>query len=88
MHGFCASTAKARSYIICGECGNRRVVYSATSLSPNQELALLRLQEEVVYICGSPLFLDGPEKDKLVVREGLNCESQMETTYYSGELYF
>ena len=37
-------------------------------------------------MCGSPLFPFGPlYAETLVVREGINCSSPIETTYYAGK---
>lgn len=79
--GFVA--AKARSFILCKECGKRRVVYGSKNLTMPQTRALERLEEELVYVCGAPLFSDGPLQDVLYVKEALNCSSDMEATYYS-----
>jgi hypothetical protein len=47
--------------------------------------SLDRVQEELIYTCGSSLFPEGHEFDKkLVVREGLDCNTTIETTYYAG----
>lgn len=46
----------------------------------------MRVQEEILYVCGNPLFPGGPMEDVLIVREGLNCSSTTETSYYAGEL--
>lgn len=69
----------------CCDCGKRRVVYSSKKLSPPEERALCRLQEELLYTCGSPLFPGGEFQDTIVVREGLNCQTPIETTYYAGK---
>ncbi len=76
--------AKVRDFVVCCECGKRRVVYSSRKLSAAEERALIRLQEELLYICGSPLFPGGEFQDKIVVREGINCQAPIETTYYAG----
>ena len=76
--------AKTRSWIACSECDKRRVIYSANRLTKNEELALVRLKEETIYICGNSLFCDDHDlSEKLVVRESLNCESNIEIPYYS-----
>ncbi|XP_065929132.1 uncharacterized protein [Magallana gigas] len=76
---------KVRDFVVCCECGKRRVVYSSRKLSAAEERALIRLQEELLYICGSPLFPGGEFQDKIVVREGINCQAPIETTYYAGK---
>lgn len=79
------SVAKVRDFVVCCDCGKRRVVYSSKKLSPPEERALCRLQEELLYTCGSPLFPGGEFQDTIVVREGLNCQTPIETTYYAGK---
>ena len=59
-------------------------MYCSKKLDTVQERALSRVQEELLYICGSPLFPGGINQDKIIVREGLSCSSPMETTYYAG----
>ncbi|XP_041369880.1 uncharacterized protein LOC121383848 [Gigantopelta aegis] len=77
---------KVWTFIICHECGKRRVVYSGRKLTAGQAMALERLQEEVNYSCGSSLFLEGSEfADVVVAREGINCNSNIETTYFAGK---
>ena len=77
-------SGKVRCYVKCMECDKRRVVYSGRRLSNAEMLLLNRLQEEEIYICGNTLFSEGIYRDKIVVREGLSCTSQIETSYYSG----
>jgi hypothetical protein len=75
---------KVRHFMICAECGKRRVVYARTSLDHAQHRALLRCQDDLMYICGDTLFAEGQFKDVLLVREGLNCTAPIETQYYAG----
>ena len=77
-------SGKVRGYIICSECGKRRVIYSAKKLSAVEERLVMRVQEELLYTCGSPLFPGGDLQDTVLVREGINCSSPMEATYYAG----
>lgn len=58
-------------------------MYGSKNLTMPQTRALERLEEELVYVCGAPLFSDGPLQDVLYVKEALNCSSDMEATYYS-----
>ncbi|CAG2208685.1 unnamed protein product [Mytilus edulis] len=77
--------AKVRAFIICCECGKRRVVYCSQKLSHQMCNCLDRVQEELFYSCGSPLLPDGHQfNGKLLVREGVDCSSPIETTYYAG----
>lgn len=73
---------------MCVECGKRRIVYCLAALTKAEDLALIRIQEELLFICGSTLFPGGEFQDKLVVREGLNCSSPIETTYYAGMYWY
>lgn len=76
--------AKVRNYVVCHDCGKRRVVYSAAKLTREQENAVSRVKEELLFSCGNPLFPGGNFQDIIIVKEGINCQSPMETTYYSG----
>ena len=83
MH--CFYTGKVRTFILCCECGKRRVVYSPKKLTVTDMLAIHRLQEELIYTCGDTLFPEGSEyREVVIVREGITCKSAMETTYYAG----
>ena len=75
--------AKARDIINCCECGISRVIYSNRRLNMEEQQAVKRVKEELIYVCGSCLFPDGKHRDIIIVREGLNCSSPVETTYYS-----
>lgn len=76
---------KVRGFVICQECGKRRVVYSRCRLESREQQAVLRVQEEFLYVCGSTLFPGGDLQDKILVKESLHCGSPIETTYYSGK---
>lgn len=77
---------KVRDYVCCCECEKRRVVYSMKKLSAREQLALARLKEETLYSCGCALFPEGSQYGNvMVVREGITCLSNMETTYYAGK---
>ncbi|KAK3106924.1 hypothetical protein FSP39_003134, partial [Pinctada imbricata] len=76
------TAASARAVIICSECGKRRVVYSKKRLAREELRALDVIQEQLVYTCGSQLF-PGQYAETIVVKEGQNCQSPIETTYYS-----
>ena len=78
----CIIPEKVRGSAICAECGKRRVVFSPKRLNTEQELALIQVQEDIVYTCGGTLFTTGPYSDTLVVRTGINCASLIETQYY------
>ena len=70
--------------ITYSECDKRRVIYAAKRLDQIQRKALEAVKDEQVYSCGSALFHEGPYTDVIVVREGMNCQSTIETTYYAG----
>ena len=76
---------KVRNIVTCSECSKARVVYSAKKLSSAEELALKRVQEELIYTCGSALFPSGPMENIMFVKEGINCETLIETTYYASK---
>ena len=79
-------SAKVRQFVVCAECGKRRCIYSKEVLSLPDLRALERVQDDLFYVCGAPLFPeDDPLRDKLIVREGISCMSPIEITYYSGE---
>ena len=62
-----------------------RVVFSKTKLTNKEEHLIKRIQEEMMYSCGSSLFAETSKLYKsIVVKEGLNCASPMEMQYYSG----
>ncbi|XP_052761907.1 uncharacterized protein LOC128204534 [Mya arenaria] len=77
--------AKVRGFALCRECGKRRVVYSAKKLSTDEERSVMRAQEELVYMCGNPLFHAGIYHNTIIVKEGINCNSMMEAAYYAGK---
>lgn len=69
---------------MCVECGKRRVVYSSAKFTRAQQEFLLRTQEELMYVCGNKRVPSGPMEDVIIVREGLNCLSPIEASYYAG----
>ena len=76
--------AKVRTFITCHKCDNRRVVFSKIKLTNKKEHLIIRIQERMLYTCGSNLFAETSKLYKsIVVKEGLNCASPMETQYYS-----
>jgi hypothetical protein len=77
--------AKVHAVISCFECGKRRVVYSPKKLTNVELRTLIRLEESFLHSCGSTLFpVESPHHDQIVVKEALNYESPMETSYYAG----
>ena len=58
-------------------------LFSFKRLSVTEELNLIRIQEELLYSCGCSLFPEGPNRDAVVVKEGITCSSSIETTYYA-----
>ena len=79
-------TAKVRGFIICQECGKRRCIYCDAVLSLTTNLAIERLQDDLIYTCGDSLFREQtvPTAQVVVVRVGVNCLSPVEVTYFSG----
>lgn len=76
--------AKALAFITCRECGKPRVVYSAVKLSPAELRSIGRVEEELIYICGDPLFHAGRYHNTILVKKGLGCNSEIEAAYYAG----
>ncbi|XP_053379602.1 uncharacterized protein LOC128548528 isoform X2 [Mercenaria mercenaria] len=76
---------KVRGFVDCCECGKRQVVYSDKRLNPQEETVLKRVQEELMFVCGSVLFPGGRYQDTIVVKEGQCCNSPIEVTYYAGK---
>ncbi|XP_052761673.1 uncharacterized protein LOC128204302 [Mya arenaria] len=79
------STAKVRGFVHCCECGKRRVVYSEKRLCPQEEKSLIRVQEELLFVCCAVLFPGGQYQDIIIVKEGQCCSSPIEVTYYAGK---
>lgn len=49
-------SARVRTFIICKECGKRRVVYSAERLNHDVIREIEKVQDTLIYVCGSTLF--------------------------------
>lgn len=81
---FLFNLAKVRAFITCRECGKRRVVYSSAKLPPAELRSIGRVEEELIYICGDPLFHAGRYHDTILVKEGIGCNSEIEAAYYAG----
>lgn len=64
--------------------GKKRIVYCASKLTGGEQRAVFRVEEEMLYVCGSPLFPGGQYQDKIVVRQSLTCATYIETQYYAG----
>lgn len=76
---------KVRSFIMCCLCGKRRVVYCKERLSRQQITDIEEVQDSLFYTCGSTLFPTGHRyHETIVVKYGLECTAEMETTYYAG----
>ena len=58
------------------------MVYGKQKMSNNSGLQPLMMEEERAYTCGLRRLLPG--NDELVMKEGRNCNSIIEITYYSG----
>ncbi|XP_061174856.1 uncharacterized protein LOC133183999 [Saccostrea echinata] len=76
---------KVRGFVLCTECGKRRVIYASRKLNRTEERAVERVQEELLYICGNPLFPGGQYQDVILCRQNISCSSPIETQYYSGK---
>ncbi|XP_052720051.1 uncharacterized protein LOC128191789 [Crassostrea angulata] len=76
---------KVRSFIMCCLCGKRRVVYCKERLSRQQVTDIEVVQDNLLYTCGSMLFPYGHRNhETVVVKDGLECAAEMETTYSAG----
>ena len=84
MHVVLFNAEKVRGFVICHECGRRRVIFCSCKLNRQQLQAVQRVQDELFYSCGATLFPGGTYQDVIVVKEGLNCSSPIETPYYAG----
>ncbi len=73
---------KARFSITCSnkECNKPRIVYTSTQPSDAEAQEVKQLMKEAKYVCGD--IIDGHKK--FVTRQTMNCESLVETVYYSG----
>ncbi|KAH3885705.1 hypothetical protein DPMN_009701 [Dreissena polymorpha] len=73
LHPFWCHLVKAqvRAFITCRECGKRRLIYSAAKLTTPELSSVTRVDEELVYICGNPLFYAGIHRDHIIAKEGL-----------------
>lgn len=48
---------KGRGFVVCTECGKRRVIYTSRQLNKAEEKAAERVQELLyIYLCGNPMF--------------------------------
>lgn len=47
---------------------------------------MLRLKEDHVYTCGDPMVAEDVEDPGMVVREAINCTTEVETSYFSTSL--
>lgn len=47
---------------------------------------MLRLKEDHVYTCGDPIVAEDVEDPGMVVREAINCTTEVETSYFSTSL--
>ena len=70
--------------MLCTECGKRRVIYAVRKLNRAEERAVERVQEELLYLCGNPLFPGGQYQDLIICRQNIKCSSPIETQYYAG----
>jgi len=69
-------------------CGKRRVIYCKERLNRQQLDDINEAQDQLMYTCGSTLFPPGHRQHAVVfVREGLECASDMETSYYAGKSF-
>ena len=79
-------SAKVGAFITCKECRKRRLVYSQAKLTTTELRSVTQVEEELVCTCGNPLFYVGQFRDKIVVKEGLSCSSEIEAAYYAGTI--
>ena len=78
---------KVRCFLTCCFCGKRRCIYSKVDEDYKAaEVALTQKMESVAdrYSCGDLLFDDSHHlSKKLVQKQALTCESQIEKSYYN-----
>ena len=79
-------SAKVRAFITCKECRKRRVVYNQEKLTTTELRSVTRVEEELVYTCGNPLFHAGQFRDKILVKGVLSCNSEIKAAYYAGTI--
>lgn len=77
---------KVRDVILCSECSKPRCIFAEKKLTREQDELILRIKEESFYTCGDALVQDDSDEVGMVVREGISCNSGIETTYYSASL--
>ncbi len=55
-------------------------------MSLEENLALERAQDDLLYVCGSSVFPEGdPMNDTLLIRQGLACASPIDVLYFASE---
>ena len=69
---------KVRDIITCVDYQKACCVYSAKSLTLNQECHLKRIKDDTWYVCGDSLEEDLP----FITRQAISCASPIETPYY------
>ena len=81
------SSQRVRDIITCTNCLKPRCIYASSKFNHVQIIAVRRVKDEGVYICGESLFIrDNPLFLSVVVRQCLSCTlSPMETTYYASK---
>ncbi|XP_035678683.1 uncharacterized protein LOC118417278 [Branchiostoma floridae] len=73
--------------IRCAVCLKPRCVFSHSKLKRQEEEAVGRVRDSMVFTCGSNLFEEGGRyHDSIVVRRAVNCASPIEAQYYSSKL--
>ena len=96
-HGmpFSPSAQTARLLVLCTECLKPRVLYSKQKLIFNEEEAVQRSIESILYSCGSTLKGLQVQRlptdqisfedlfDRVFVRENISCDDCIEIPYYS-----
>lgn len=73
---------KFKLLLLAKNAGNEG--YSQAKLTTTELRSVTRVEEELVYTCGNPLFYAGQFRDKILVKEGLSCSSEIEAAYYAG----
>ncbi len=73
---------------LCGECLKPRIIYYAQYvLTPSEKISVERAKESADYVCGASLLpVNNELHAKIYVRVGLECNSPIETSYYSSNL--
>ena len=78
----------------CSECSKPRLIYSKNKLAHADIKMFSNIMNDLLFTCGAslsefPVFGDSKKHlmEKLYVRQNLNCQTPVETLYYSADIY-